>query len=77
MKNENIPEEDAAVLNKYAIWNPEVNQKDENLCHPCSHCSPDLLPVPDQDIARNLHGECHCHPCGSCGRSLPLERKKK
>jgi len=57
-----VPTEDAAVLNKYAMWNPKA--RDSGIfCDPCNHCSP------QEDVKKKtlqqLRGECHCHPCGA------------
>lgn len=64
-----LPPEDAKILMRYAMWNPEIDPGKGKLCKPCSHCSPDVEPEPRPNkIPRYLRGECHCHPCGSCGR---------
>jgi hypothetical protein len=73
-KTTELPQEDAAVLQRYAMWNPKVMETGI-LCEPCSHCSPvDKEPPTKENVKkariRSLHGECHCHPCGSCGRDI-------
>lgn len=62
-KTTGLPEEDAMVLGRYAMWNPQA--KVGILCSPCSHCSPNEGEGARQRMLRTLHGECHCHPCGS------------
>jgi len=51
--------EDAVVLQRYAMWYPELQGGVlGRVCGECSHCSP--------DIENRLRAECnHCHPCGS------------
>lgn len=67
-----LPKEDAVVLQRYAIWNPQA-KKPGILCYPCSHCNP-----PDMDAKRvtlrYLHGECHCTPCGSCAINIDIRK---
>jgi len=58
-----LPPEDAVVLQKYAMWNPQLIGG--ILCDPCNHCSPKTSEDVKQRTLRYLHGECHCHPCGT------------
>ena len=63
-----MTEEDTKVLERYALWNPDIDTGKRELCEPCSHCSPDVQSKTEPEIPLRIRGECHCHPCGSCGR---------